>query len=250
MIVYPEYWRDVGRPVEIKEIEERILEVLRTNSCNCLALSGGLDSRLLLYFMLEIYATVNVFTSGSSDDHPDIRYAKEIVGDFEKEMSRQPPFPLPLVCLIKHRIYIPKKEEIEAEESYDSDVDGDKATRLFYRFVRKYTDRIISGDGADEFMAGYYDHQNHPNEETYYGHIRQLQKRQLVPLNGNSGNVRVYLPYLDKSLLYLLSQIPLAEKVNENERKMLMAEMAKGKILDSIINRRKIGFCDVLRSDF
>jgi len=200
--------------------------------------------------MLEIYATVEVFTIGSSDDHPDIRYAKEIVGNFEKEMNRQPRFPLPLCCLIKHRIYIPTKEEIRGEPSYGKDVEGDKATRLFYRFVRKYTDTIISGDGADEFMAGYYDHQNHPNEETYYGHIRQLQKRQLVPLNGNSGNVRVYLPYLDKSLLYLLCQIPLAEKVNRNERKILIVKMAKGKIPDSIINRRKIGFCDVLRSDF
>lgn len=239
MIIYPGQWSQIGTPVTKEKVEEEINGAIGQISCNCLALSGGLDSSLLLYFMLDIYATVEVFTIGSSDDHPDIRYSREIVKNFENERN-----------LIRHRIYIPTKEEIRGEPSYGKDVEGDKATRLFYRFVRKYTDTIISGDGADEFMAGYYDHQNHPNEETYYGHIRQLQKKQLIPLNGNSGNVRVYLPYLDKSLLYLLCQIPLAEKVNRNERKILIVKMAKGKIPDSIINRRKIGFCDVLRSDF
>lgn len=239
MIVYPRQWSQIGTPVTREEVEEEINEAIGQICCNRLALSGGLDSSLLLYFMLDIYATVEVFTIGSSDDHPDIRYSREIVKNFENERN-----------LIRHRIYIPTKEEIRGEPSYGKDVKGNKATRLFYKFVRKYTDRIISGDGADEFMAGYYDHQNHPDEATYYGHIRQLQKRQLVPLNGNSGSVRVYLPYLDKSLLYLLCQIPLAEKVDKDERKILIVKMAKGKIPDSIINRRKIGFCDVLRSDF
>lgn len=236
MIVYPRNWSDIGTPITREEVEEKIKETISKTCCNWLALSGGLDSTLLLYFMLEIYATVDVFTIGSSDDHPDIRYSREIVRNFENERN-----------LIRHRIYIPTKEEIRGEPTYGKDVKGDKATRLFYRFVRRHTDRIISGDGADEFMAGYYDHQNHPNEVTYYGHIRQLQKRQLVSLNGNSGSVRVYLPYLDKSLLYLLCQIPLAEKVNRNERKILMVEMASGKIPDSIIKRRKIGFCDALK---
>lgn len=239
MIVYPRQWSDIGTPITREEVEEKIEETIAKKCCNCLALSGGLDSSLLLYFMLQIYGTVEVFTIGSSDDHPDIRYSREIVKSFENKLMYR--------NLIRHRIYIPTKEEIRGEPSYGKDVEGDKATRLFYRFVRKYTDRIISGDGADEFMAGYYGHQNHPNEETYYGYIRQLQERQLVPLSGNSGSVKVCLPYLDKSLLYLLCQIPLAEKVNMNERKILMAEMARGKIPDSIIKRRKVGFCDVLK---
>lgn len=237
MIAYPRQWSQIGTPITREEVEEKIKEVIRKVACSCLALSGGLDSTLLLYFMLEIYTAVEVFTIGSSENHPDIRYSRDIVGNFENERN-----------LIKHRIYIPTKEEIRGEPSYGKDVEGDKATRLFYRFVRKYTDRIISGDGVDEFMAGYYGHQNHPNEATYYGYIRQLQERQLVPLDGNSGKVvKVYLPYLDKSLLYLLCQIPLAEKVNENERKILMVKMARGKIPDSIIKRRKIGFCDALK---
>lgn len=232
MIVYPRGWDQIGVPIICAEIEKKIKEVISNRCCNCLALSGGLDSSLMLYFMVHEYTEVEAFTIGSSEEHPDVRYARLVTEPFDN---------------VKHRVYIPTQEEINEEIDVPGDVPGDKATRLFYKFVEKYTDRIISGDGADEFMAGYYGHQNHPNEFGYYGYIRQLQERQLVPLDGNSGSVSVYLPYLDKSLLYLLSQIPLTEKVNENERKILMVKMARGKIPDSIIERRKIGFCDVLK---
>lgn len=235
MIVYPRNWNDIGTPVTREELEKRILEVVQNTCCSCLALSGGLDSSLMLYFMLQIYSIVKVFTIGNSENHPDIRYSKEIVRNFENETN-----------LIKHRIYIPTRKEIEGEETYDSDLEGDKATRLFYRFVEKYTDRIISCDGADEFNAGYYGHQAPEIERAYYEYIRRLQKEQLEPLNKNSMGVKVYLPYLDKGLLYLLSQIPTYEKVNKKERKIFLVEMAKGKIPDEIINRRKYGFCDAL----
>lgn len=235
MIVYPENWEQIGTPISKENVEKRIKDVVSNTCCSCLALSGGLDSSLLFSFMLEIYATVEVFTIGRRRDHPDIRYAKEIVRNFENERN-----------VIRHRIYVPTEEEIRGEPVYGKDMKGDKATRLFYRFVGKYTDRIISGDGADEFNAGYYGHQGPEIERIYYEYIRRLQVEQLVPLNGNSGNVKVYLPYLDKALLYLLCQIPLIEKVNTKQRKIFMVEMAKGGIPESIMARRKIGFCDAL----
>lgn len=235
MIVYPENWNDVGIPITKGEVEKRILEVVRNTCCSCLALSGGLDSSLMLYFMLKTYSQVEAFTIGESEDHPDIKCSRAVVRSFENKEN-----------LIKHRIYIPTQTEIDEENSYDNDVEGDKATRLFYRFVSKYTDRIISCDGADEFNAGYYGHQAPEIERAYYEYIRRLQKEQLEPLNKNSMRVKVYLPYLGKALLYLLCQIPLAEKVNKKERKIFLVEMAKGKIPDEIINRRKYGFCDAL----
>lgn len=235
MIVYPEDWENIGQPIKLGQIEDAILRVVTETKCSCLALSGGLDSSLMLYYMLKIYPQVEAFTIGESENHPDIRYSKEIVRNLENETN-----------LIKHRIYIPTRKEIDEEKSYDNDVRGDKATRLFYRFVEKYTDRIISCDGADEFNAEYYGHQAPEIERAYYEYIRRMQKEQLEPLNKNSMRVRVYLPYLDKGLLYLLSQIPTYEKVNKKERKILMVEMAKGKIPDEIIKRRKMGFCDAL----
>lgn len=232
MIVYPRNWEQIGTAITKEEVEERILDVIQNTCCNHLALSGGLDSSLLLYFMRKIYTEVEAFTIGESESHPDVRYARLVTKEFEK---------------VKHRVYIPTKKEIAEEEDFTSDIKGDKATRMFYRFIWKYTNRIISGDGADEFNAGYYGHQAEEVERPYYEYIRKLQKEQLEPLNKNSRQVKVYLPYLDKGLLYLLCQIPLAEKVNKKERKIFIVGMAKGKIPNAIIERRKYGFCDALK---
>ncbi len=235
MIVYPRQWDQIGTPIVVAEVEKRILEVVHNTCCNSLALSGGLDSSLMLYFMLQVYDKVEAFTIGSSEEHADVKYARMVVASFSG---------------VEHKVYIPTKKEIDAEHSYGSDIRGDKATRMFYRFVGKYKDRIISCDGADEFNAGYYGHQVVEAERPYYEYIRRLQREQLEPLNKNSRDVKVYLPYLDKALLYLLCQIPLADKVNKTERKIFMVEMARGKIPEAVITRRKIGFCDVLRNDF
>ena len=90
-------------------------------------------------------------------------------------------------------------------------------------------------------------HQDCITEGTYYGIIRDLRRNHLLPLNANSGKVDVYLPYLDSRLISLYSQIPLSEKIDEETRKKFMVSMARGKIPDEIITRRKYGFCDALK---
>lgn len=232
MIVYPEYWRDIGRLIETKEIEDKILSVVSRIDCNCLALSGGLDSSLMLYFMLKVHKQVRAFTIGLSEDHPDIKYSVLVA----EELGRT-----------KHIYYTPSQKEINKEKDQSRDFRGDKATRLFYKFVSKYTKEIISCDGVDEYMCGYYGHQGHPTELAYYEYIKRLQFEHLEPLNRNSNEVKIYLPYLDSGLLLLLTQIPLVEKVDRKQRKILMVEMARGKIPHVVIYRRKYGFCDVLK---
>ena len=232
MIVYPINWMEVGKPITVKDIELGIMKVLSELSCNCLALSGGLDSSLMLYFMLERHMHVRTFTIGLSEDHPDIKYAQLVADSFDG---------------VSHNYYIPTQDEIEAEEQPE-DLEGDAAVRLFYKFVgASYTPGIVACDGIDEFMAGYYAHQKDPSEATYFSFIRQLQREHLAPLNKNSGKVDVYLPYLDSRLISLYSQIPLSEKVDGGARKKFMVRMAEGKIPDQIIKRRKIGFCDALK---
>jgi len=232
MIVHPGCWRNIGKSIESREIENAILSIVYKIDCDCLALSGGLDSSLMLYFMLKKHQQVRAFTIGISEEHPDVKYSKLVVDNLGRT---------------KHRIYIPTREEINGEKNQSKDIRGDKATRLFYKFVSKYTDEIISCEGIDEYMAGYYDHQENPDEETYYKHIRQLREKHLEPLNRNSGQVKIYLPYLDSKLLCFLSQIPIAEKVTSEQRKTLVVAIAENKIPNEIINRRKYGFCDALQ---
>jgi len=234
MIVFPKNWNAVGRHIGIKEINTRLNAVIWGIDCNALSFSGGLDSSLLLWHMYMVrlpiavnYSPVpiNVFTAARSKTHPDIIAAKMVVKYFRKKY--------PHIDLKHFIFYVPNEK--------------DNGIELFYKFIAQYTDEIIAGDGIDEFMGGYYEHQQGrlKKEETYYNILHRLQKDHLVPLNKVSGDVRVYLPYLDEELVSLYGQIPLMDKVDLGARKKVILELAKGKIPDEVITRRKYGFCDV-----
>jgi len=231
MIVYPDNYRNIGQPVQIEKIEQTILQVLEEINCNWISLSGGLDSSLMLYYMIQVYPEVHAITMGCSEEHPDVKYAKLVVSQFDN---------------VFHEIYIPSPLELEKSRKPYWVSDGDQGVRLFYGHVQKRTDAIIACDGIDEFMCGYYVHQESPCEKTYYTYLRKLKDSHLIPLHRNSRDVKVYLPYLDRRLLELYSQIPVRDKVDKMRRKKVLVEMAKGKIPDEIIRRRKYGFCDVL----
>jgi len=236
MIVFPINWGRVGRHIGIKEIDYTLNSIIWNIDCNCLSFSGGLDSSLLLWHMCMVRLSmakdfspvlIKVFTAARSMKHPDMTYAQMVVEYFRDKFKH--------IDLVHYILDIEKESKCNGIE-------------LFYKYIAGHTDSIIAGDGVDEFMCGYYDHQNstlHDRSRIYYYHIRQLQKNHLIPLNENSGEVRVYLPYIDESLIALYSQIPLGEKVDKNTRKKVMVAMAKGKVPDEVLTRRKYGFCDV-----
>lgn len=230
MIVYPKHWDRIGQSISLDCIEQVIVEILEDYNCSCLSLSGGLDSSLMLYFMGVVFDKVTAFTIGFPEIHPDIEYSRLVAKTFGNVM---------------HEVYTPSENEIadEVEKKPGPDV----GVKLFYRFLaRKGIPAIIACDGIDEYMAGYYDHQQHPDEATYYKYIRRLRDEHLKPLNDNSGDIKVYLPYLDRRLLLLLNQIPLSDKVDRENRKKIMVNLAAGRVRDGIITRWKYGFCDAL----
>lgn len=221
MIVGPANWRDIGVSITLAQIEVAMQQAVADVPCDCLSFSGGLDSSLLLYFMLEAGKQARVFTITSSDNHPDIHYSRLALRYFEDKYGIQ----------------------IESSWRVAHNITGDNLVKVFYQGeLGQHTDSIIAGDGIDEFMAGYYTHQCCPTEETYYRYLRCLQEDHLCPLNENSGNIKVYLPYLDVRVTSLLAQIPLSEKVDKHSRKKIMVELAKGKLPSEIIKRRKYGF--------
>jgi len=226
MIVYPVEWYGIGMEIELPEIDGAILDILQSIDCSSLSFSGGIDSSLLLYYLLKLNRKVRAFTIVPEADHPDVLYSRMVVQYLEKEFD----------VYIERHLFVSEKGEA-----------GDLLVQEFYSKLRNFTDSIIAGDGVDEFMAGYYDHQKMPSEEIYYRYLRQLQSEHLIPLNDNSGEVRVYLPYIDKRLVYLMSQIPLIDKVDLYERKKVMVELAKGKLPQEVIERKKYGFCTSCR---
>jgi len=236
MIVFPKNWEKIGTAVIGVDIEERLTKVLKEIHCNCLSLSGGLDSSLLLYYMCQIFHDVHVFTIGLSENHPDIIFAKKAI-EYNKKVWRW--------TNIWPKFYFPTSGEVKDTGGKEGFL-GDKTVQRFYKFVGLTANEIIAGDTVDEYMCGYYAHMANPTEEVYYDHIRRLQKNHLVPLDVNSDKIRVYLPYADEKIIAMLSQIPLKDKVDSKNRKKVLMGLAKGKVPDEIIERRKYGFCDVL----
>jgi len=80
--VLPEDFAYVGQPVTVEQIECAISEVVAEINCDCLALSGGVDSSLLLWFMLQTRDRVRAFTIGRPENHPDVLHARMVADTF------------------------------------------------------------------------------------------------------------------------------------------------------------------------
>jgi hypothetical protein len=233
MIVFPKKWRKdyteyICQP-SLKIYADYLLEliniIVEEIKVPHLAYSGGIDSTLMLHSLTNFFGRdkIHTYTISSREDHPDILFARkgsELFGSIHHEFIKLP------------------------AESEPDDFKGDNAVRQFFGEVKKHTDRIICCDGIDEFMCGYYDHLG-ASSEAYEYYISKLTSDHLIPLNKASGNIKVYLPYLDPYLVESMSDISLRYKVDRKERKKiitLMAEMIN--IPKEFIYRNKYGFCD------
>lgn len=220
MIVYPDNWEGLGQPISLKELDTVLQSVLMQIDCDCLSYSGGIDSSLLLYYLLTQRRKVRTFTVASSPDHPDIQFARSTIYRYEQLFATT----------------------IEAHVNILPNLQGDRLVKVFYHNLKRWTEGIIAGDGIDEFMAGYYAHQEEPTEDMYYEQLRRLKPYHLRPLHLNSGAIKVYLPYLAPELVSMMCQIPLSEKADASRRKQIIVALAQGKVPLDIIERRKYGF--------
>lgn len=236
MIVYPENWRIeyeklafVGccTDVDILDIIDVLCDVLKKININHLAYSGGIDSTIILCLLDKIFDNVFTYTISSKEDHPDVRFAR--YGS--------------VIYNSKHQEFIVKPTHEETDE-----FTGDNAVRQLFELVE--TNEIICCDGIDEFMCGYYEHQD-LKYDTYRYFLSRLLPDHLILLNSNSKKVKVYLPYLDCDIVNILKDIPLAKKVDLDNRKKIMCDIARClEIPEKIITRNKYGFCDAFIENY
>ena len=223
MIVYPSNWRQFGVPVTADMIDKAIREVVSEIPSINLSFSGGVDSCLLLHYLLKLKGTARCFTVANSADHPDLEYSREALSWFEEQYSVH----------IDHEVNIRLRPKVE----------GDELVKAFYSslWLSSGVRDIIVGDCIDELNCGYYAHQD-LREETYWDYLYRIQAEHLAPLDANSGNVKVYVPYADDRVANLLYRVPLYEKVSPTQRKMVITKLAEGKVPDFVLDRRKYGF--------
>ena len=227
-----------------KVVKELLIEAtakrMKDNAVGGILLSGGLDSSLIAYMAHEIKPDIECFTV-SMEEGQDLPLAKDVT----KYLN------------VKHHILMFGEKEIKEilplaihhQEMYEeSCVHGAIANFLAGRFVSPHTKCVLTGEGADEFFAGYdgqFRQGKNPEEVASIvdnlinvAHNTALQR--LDRLNAaNAYESRT--PFLDAKVMDFSLKIPIQYKIHGEEQtgKRIVRQAFEGCLPDHIIYQTK-----------
>ena len=213
---------------------------MKDNAVGGVLLSGGLDSSLITYMAHEIDPKIECFTV-SMEEGKDLPLAKDVT----KYLG------------VKHHILIFGEQEIREvlpqaiyhQEMYEeSCVHGAIANFLAGRFVSPQTKCVLTGEGADEFFAGYdgqFRQGKNPEEVAIIvdnlinvAHNTALQR--LDRLNAANG-YESRTPFLDNRVMSFSTKIPLEYKIHGEGQvgKWIVRQAFEGCLPEHIIYQTK-----------
>lgn len=229
-----------GKKVVRELLMEAVEKRMKDNAVGGVLLSGGLDSSLIAYMAHEIKADIECFTV-SMEGGQDLPLAKDVT----KYLG------------VKHHILMFGEKEIKEilplaiyhQEMYEeSCVHGAIANFMAGRFVSPHTKCVLTGEGADEFFAGYDGQfrQGGNLEEVAsivdrlinVAHNTALQR--LDRLNAaNSYESRT--PFLDSKVMDFSIKIPIEHKIHGEEQtgKWIVRQAFEDCLPDHIIYQTK-----------
>lgn len=205
-----------------------------------LALSGGVDSTLLLYKFLEHGFPVTAHTMVASEENPDFIHAGIAVSQAPGD--------------VQHEIHFREATEEETRRSnhfLGMEKDRPDNYLLLMEEIAKLTRVIVCGDCIDEMMGGYYRHRDAPTKDTFQDLMGQLVPNHLSPLDRCSSLYRVwvFLPYADERVVGVCRRFHFMELVIDGERKKPICELArKVGVPEEIVVRRKRGLVSALET--
>jgi asparagine synthase (glutamine-hydrolysing) len=213
---------------------------MRDNAIGGVFLSGGLDSSLIMLLAKEVKSDIEAFTV-SMEGGTDLPLAQEVT----KYLG------------VKHHVLMFSEKEImeilpqaihHIEMFEESCVHGAIANFLAARFVSPYTDCVLTGEGADEFLAGYdgqFRRGETPEEVacivdllSYVAHNTALQRLDRL-MAAHSMEART--PFVDAKVVDFSIKIPLSCKIHGEEQigKWILRKAFEGRLPDSIIFQTK-----------
>jgi asparagine synthase (glutamine-hydrolysing) len=213
---------------------------MRDNAIGGVFLSGGLDSSLIMLLAKEVKSDIEAFTV-SMEGGTDLPLAQEVT----KYLG------------VKHHVLMFSKKEImeilpqaihHIEMYEESCVHGAIANFLAARFVSPYTDCVLTGEGADEFLAGYdgqFRRGETPEEVacivdllSYVAHNTALQRLDRL-MAAHSMEART--PFVDAKVVNFSIKIPLSCKIHGEEQigKWILRKAFEGRLPDNIIFQTK-----------
>jgi len=227
-----------------KVVRELLMEAtekrMKDNTVTGVLLSGGLDSSLITYMAKEIKPDIECFTA-SMEEGQDLPLAKDVTAYLG----------------LKHHILMFGEEEINEilplairhQEMYEeSCVHGAIANFLAGRYVTQYAKCVFTGEGADEFFAGYdgqFRKGANPEEVAIIvdnlmnvAHNTALQR--LDRLNAANG-YESRTPFLDARVVDFSLKIPMEHKIHGEEQigKWVVRQAFEGCLPDHLIYQTK-----------
>ena len=202
----------------LDEISSNLYKVLEEscNSCqsNLIALSGGLDSSIITYFLKQqkpktIAVIAEDFVS------TDLTYCQMI----SKEMK----VPLSIYNVSTATILEAVEETIKILKNFnDIEIRNNVVMYLAIKWAKENSEKaIITGDGADELFAGYNFLISKPEKELEE-EIKRVCNVMHFPTQkiGKALGIDVESPFLNENVIKLAKEIPANLKVKkENDKK-------------------------------
>ena len=229
-----------ARKVFAQLLEEATEKRMKDNAVEGIFLSGGFDSSIITLIAREIKPDIEAFTVSmeGGQDLPLARDATKYLG-------------------IKHHVLMFGEKEINEilpqaihhiEMFEESCVHGAIANFLAGRFASPYTRCILSGEGADEFGAGYdgqFRQGSNPEEiasiidkliNVAYNTALQRLDRLMA-----AHSMEARAPFLDRKVIDFCLKIPLSCKIHGQEQtgKWFMRKAYEGRLPDHIIYQTK-----------
>lgn len=220
---------------------EKLYDVLEESVSECkaktIALSGGLDSSIIAYFLRN--KDCNAVSMSTRDFiATDLTYCQLIAKKFNLPLKIIMPQTEELLSSINETIKILKNfNDIEIRNSI-----------AIYCILKSIKDAgksdIILGDGADELFAGYSFFLK-KNDKELQKDLKRIWSIMHFPSKkiGESLGITIETPYLNDNVLNLAKEIPTNLKVREynNERygKWILRKMFEDKLPKSVVWRKK-----------
>ncbi len=221
-------------------LEEAMEKRMKDNAVGGVLLSGGLDSSLIICMAKEIKPDIEAFTV-STEEGQDLPLARDVTRYLG----------------IKHHVLMFGEKEINEilpraihhiEMFEESCVHGAIANFLAARFVSAHTNCVLTGEGADEFLAGYdgqFRQGKNPEEVASIvdrlinvAHNTALQRLDRLSA---ANSIEARTPFLDTKMIDFCLKIPINCKIHGPEQvgKWVLRQAFDGRLPEHVIYQTK-----------
>ncbi len=202
-----------------------------------IALSGGLDSSIIASLMKK--GKLQAITI----------IAKDFVGTdltYSQIMARHTGIPLSLMHIDLEEILESINETVKILGNFnDIEIRNSVVPYIYLKSLKSNgVNSVVTGDGADEVFAG-YNFLLKKNEQELVDELNRIKEIMHFPSKeiGDSLNMKVEMPFLNKKVIEFSESIPISEKINTKDGKRfgkwILRESFEKDIPKSIVWREK-----------